>query len=265
MEDSKNADIVGKRVAVFPILPCGKCAMCAKEEYAGCVSYNYYGSRCDGGMQDYLLVKEDNLVFLPEGVSFEAGAMTEPMAVCLHAVKKASIDENTRVLIYGAGTIGMLCAMWAKHLGAVKVTVSDIDPNKLAMAARLGFPAVEKEETADVVIDASGACAALCDGIERLTPMGRMVLVGNTERDVTLPQGVYSKLLRKQLTLIGSWNSDYKTSSNDWTDSVRAVAEGVIDPTVLITHRLALTETERLLSLIDDRTEFYQKIMLEME
>ena len=265
VEDSTNPTLVGKRAAVFPILPCGACEFCAREEYANCVSYNYYGSRCDGGMQEYLLVKETNLVFLPDSVSYAAGAMLEPTAVCLHAMKKAEIGENTRVLIYGAGTIGMLCAMWAKHFGAKSVTLSDIDERKLAMAKELGFSVAAEDERADVVVEASGAGAALIGGIEHLAPFGKLILVGNTERDTVIPKEVYSKLLRKQLTVCGSWNSDYKRDCNDWVDSVRAIAQGSICPERLITHRFALSEASAMVELIDRRTELFQKIMMEMK
>lgn len=263
VEDSTNPSLVGKRAAVFPILPCGKCEFCAREEYANCVSYNYYGSRCDGGMQDYLLIKEENLVFLPDNVSYEAGAMTEPTAVCLHAMKKAKITKDTRALIYGAGTIGMLCAMWAKHFGAKSVTLSDIDEGKLAMAKALGFEVATGEEQADLVVEASGASAALLGGIDRVSPFGTLLLVGNTAKDVVIPKEAYSKILRKQLTLMGSWNSDYKQTCNDWADSVAAIASGSFDPTVLITHRFALTDAEALVKLINERGELFQKIMLE--
>ena len=263
VEDSTNPALVGKRAAVFPILPCGKCEFCAREEYANCVSYNYYGSRCDGGMQDYLLIKEENLVFLPDSVSFEAGAMTEPLAVCLHAVKKADIRKDTRVLVYGAGTIGMLCAMWAKHFGATTVQVCDIDDNKLDMARELGFEIDDGSLVPDLVIEASGAGPAILGAIERLAAFGTLLMVGNVHKDVQIPEALYGKILRKQLTLKGSWNSDYKKNCNDWAESVAAIAEGQIAPTRLITHRFSLAQTEELLTLIDSRREFFQKIMLE--
>lgn len=89
VKDSVNRELVGKRACAFPILPCGKCKFCQAQQWSSCINYDYYGSRRDGGMQSELLLKESNLVFLPDNVSYEAGAMIEPMAVCLHAIKKS--------------------------------------------------------------------------------------------------------------------------------------------------------------------------------
>ena len=130
--DSDDSALIGKRACVFPILPCGKCAFCEREEWANCVQYDYYGSRRDGGMQDYLLIKKENLIFLPDAVSDAAASMIEPTAVCLHAVKKADIQKGDTVTVYGAGTIGLLCAMWARAFGAKQVFISDIDQTRLS-------------------------------------------------------------------------------------------------------------------------------------
>ena len=235
VKDSKNAELVGKRACVFPILPCGECEFCKKQQWANCKSYSYYGSRRDGGMQSELLMKETNLVFLPDNVSFEAGSMIEPTAVCLHAVKKADINESRAVLIYGAGTIGMLCGMWAKAFGAKKVYISDPDEARMSMAKELGFDRYDGEEAdeVDVVIEASGATAAINDAIANCKAFGRIVLVGHGPKDVTLAHTNFVQILRKQLTVSGSWNSDFTDTVNDWKESVQAISEGRICPEML--------------------------------
>ena len=264
VEDSTNTVLIGKRAAVFPILPCGECEFCKKEEYANCVNYDYYGSRRDGGMQDYLLIKEENLVFLPDNVSYAAGAMAEPCAVTLHAAKKAQISAEDTVLVYGAGTIGLISAMWARHFGAKRVVVFDIDQKKLELARELGFDSVTDNDKPTVIIEASGAGAALNDAIARVSAFGRVVIVGNASRDMTVSVANYSQILRKQISLFGSWNSNYKTDDNDWSESIEAISKGYIDPERLVTHRLALDETDALLDLIGTKGKFFQKIIMEM-
>ena len=261
VEDSKKPELIGKRACVFPILPCGKCEFCTNEHWANCVQYDYYGSRRDGGMQDYLLVKEENLIFLPDSVSDAAASMIEPTAVCLHAVKKLHITPDTVVTVYGAGTIGLLSAMWARAFGAKRVCVFDVDRARLDFAMSLGFEE-SRDETPDVVIEASGAPAAVNAALEKIRAFGELVLVGNAERDVTLSQANYSKLLRKQLTLHGSWNADRSKNADDWKDSIDAIAAGKIDPERLITHRFALADGERAFALIGERKTFYNKITL---
>ena len=263
VEDSNDPALIGKRAAVFPILPCGTCEFCAREEWANCVKYDYYGSRRDGGMQDHLLVKKENLIFLPDEVSDAAGSMVEPMAVCLHAVKKAKIDKDSVVTVYGAGTIGVLCAMWARAFGAKQVYISDVDTARLEFAKSLGF-AVSADETPDIVIEASGAAAAVNASLEKIRAFGKLVIVGNTERDVTLTQAAYSKLLRKQLTVFGSWNADRRHDVDDWKDSIDAIAKGILNPELLITHRFPLAEADRAFAMIGERKTFYNKITLVM-
>lgn len=263
VKDSKNPSLIGKRACVFPILPCGECEFCKKQQWASCVHYDYYGSRRDGGMQSELLIKESNLVFLPDNVSYEAGAMVEPLAVCLHAVKKAEISESSRVLIYGAGTIGLLAGMWAKALGAGAVYISDPDESRRAMAAELGF-ALYEGEPINTVIEASGAAAALNDALTRCAAYGRIVLVGHGKKDVVLEHTAFVQILRKQLTVCGSWNSDFTDTVNDWKESVAALADGRISPECLITHKIPLAEADRAFRIIGERKEFYNKIMVVM-
>lgn len=259
--DSTDASLVGRRACVFPILPCGECVFCQKQQWASCTHYDYYGSRRDGGMQSELLIKESNLVFLPDSVSFEAGAMIEPMAVCLHAVKKAGITGESRVLIYGAGTIGLLCGMWARARGAGAVYFSDPDAARREGARALGF-SVYADEPIDAVIEASGAVSALDDAIARCEALGRIVLVGHGKKDVTITHARFVQILRKQLTLLGSWNSDFTDAENDWKESVQAIADSVIDPTPLITHRIPLEHADRAFAIIGEHKEPYNKIMV---
>ena len=263
VKDSLNKELIGKRACVFPILPCGECEFCKKEQWASCKSYSYYGSRRDGGMQSQLLMKETNLIFLPDEVSYEAGSMIEPTAVCLHAVKKAQIEKDDTVLIYGAGTIGLLCGMWAKALGAGKILFSDPDERRIDFAKGLGFDAYNGEE-ADRVIEASGAPAALNDAIKNTRAMGTIVLVGHSAKDVTLEHTNFVQILRKQLTVVGSWNSDKKHDVDDWQESIDAIANGTLDPEKMITHAIALEDADKAFNIIGERKEFYNKIVLVM-
>ena len=263
VKDSTNPELIGKRASVFPILPCMECEFCKKQQWASCKSYDYYGSRRDGGMQSLLLVKETNLVFLPDNVSFEEGAMTEPCAVCLHAVKKANISKGDSVLVYGAGTIGLLCGMWARALGAGAVYFSDPDESRCNMAQELGFE-VYGGQKINTVIEASGAGAALNDAIERCEPFGTIVLVGHGKKDTVIPHGLFVKILRKQLTITGSWNSDRNDENDDWSDSIIAMSQGKIDPKRLITHKIPLECSDKAFRIIGEGKEFYNKIMVVM-
>ena len=258
--DSYNKSLIGKRVCVFPLLPCYKCNFCKRQQYANCISYDYYGSRRDGGNQSYLAVKIKNLIFLPDSVSFEAGAMIEPLAVCLHAVKKLNVRSGDSVAIYGAGTIGLLCGEWAKYFGAKDVYFIDIDEQKLEFAESLGFSRYNGVEV-DYAIECSGAQACFNSAINVVKAFSKIALVGNAGGDITIKKETYSKLLRKQLTLVGNWNSDFNPLNNDWVESINVIAQGGINPEKIITHRIELSNGEKAYDVIKNK-EFYNKIMV---
>ena len=261
IEDSYDKSKIGKKVCIFPIKPCFNCDSCKEQNYANCVGYDYYGSRCDGGMQDYVVAKDFNLIELPDNISFHAGAMVEPTAVCLHAVKK--FDLNGKVVkVYGAGTIGLLCCMLAKVRGAKEVIVFDVDVKKMALAESLGFKA--SKNAPDIIIDASGAMPAVESAIKEIKPFGEVLLVGNAHKDMVFKVDTYSQILRKQLTIKGSWNSDFKELENDWKDAIRLISKGEIKPELLITHVYKLQDADKAFDMIKERKETYNKVMVEM-
>ena len=112
---------LGKRVGVFPLIPCKECSPCRKKQYEMCQHYNYLGSRTDGGFAEYVTVPEWNLIELPANVSFEQAAMMEPMAVALHSIRKCQVTKEDTVAVCGLGTIGLFVVMFLKQMGCKKV------------------------------------------------------------------------------------------------------------------------------------------------
>ena len=244
----KDADpaLSGKRFAVFPLLPCRACEPCAMEEYAQCKHYDYYGSRRDGGFAEYLCVKTWNLVPIPDGVSFAEAAMCEPCAVAFHALGQFGVTPGETVLIFGAGTIGLLLAKVAKAQGAGKVILADIDPKKLDFAKKLGFTdvidssgdateqvnALTSGRGADFVIEGTGVSPALENCLKCAATFGKIVLMGNPIKEMTLSQKAYWEILRKQLTLKGTWNSSYSDKKNDWVAALGAMPSLNLNETI---------------------------------
>ena len=113
---------VGKRVGIFPLIPCRKCDPCQHELYEMCKNYNYLGSRCDGAFAEYVTVPVANLIELPDNVSFQAAAMLEPMAVAVHAMRAMEKElvkykNSIQIAVCGVGTIGLLLCMVLKASG----------------------------------------------------------------------------------------------------------------------------------------------------
>ncbi len=265
VELDPEGELTGKRVAVFPLLPCFECESCKAENYALCSDYDYYGSRRDGGMAEYLAVKRFNILELPDCVSLEAGAMCEPSAVARHAVKKLGDLGGKSLLISGAGPIGLIAAMWARNSGAEKVYFFDIDERKIEAAKTFGFSEYKDGVAVDLCIEGTGASAALARCLGALKPFGQIVLMGNPSGKIELTQNEYWHILRKELRLLGTWNSSFGEKQNDWRDAIKGMSEGVISPELLITHRVKLENYMSAFEMMRDRREFYQKVMLEVE
>lgn len=255
----------GSKVAVFPLLPCFKCASCQDEKYATCKNYNYYGSRRDGGMSEYLAVKRWNLLTIPKGVSLQEGAMCEPVSVARHAVSKLSICRGDHLLISGAGPIGLIAGQWAKFFGAKEVYYFDIDPQKISFAKTIGFSEYAPGTPIDCVIEGTGHPDALTKCLEAISPGGQMVWMGNPLGPMNLTQNAYWQILRKELTVNGTWNSSYSEKENDWKESLSAMAQGTICVKPLITHVFPLKDFEKAFVLMKNKTEYYNKVMLSIQ
>lgn len=263
VSDAKNR-LTGKKVVIFPLLPCFKCESCKNEKYATCENYDYYGSRRDGGMSEYVAVKRWNLLLMPDKLSYEEGAMCEPVSVARHAVRKLELRQGDSLLISGAGPIGIIAGQWAKAFGAEKVYYFDIDPRKLAFAKEMGFLEYTPGVKIDCAIEGTGFSDALSKCLQAIDPSGKMVFMGNPSGEITLSQNAYWHILRKELKIFGTWNSSYNEQENDWKESLKAMSEGIINVKPLITNKFPLSECNAAFEMMRDRKEFFNKVMLMM-
>ena len=268
---------LGRKAAVFPLLPCMKCQACQIGEYAQCKDYNYFGSRCDGGFAEYIAVPVWNLVMVPDCLSYEEAAMAEPAAVAIHALRQAGIEINDSVAIFGAGPIGLMLGQWAKAWGAGKVLLTDIDEGKIAFAKEMGFENVWNSKNgdpvkwihemtgnqgADLAVEGAGASATLEQCLGCVRPFGRIVAMGNPAGDMKISQKAYWELLRKQLKISGTWNSSFVSlPKNDWELAINAMAKGMIAVKPFITHRFPLEKCNEAFAMVKDRTAFFNKVM----
>ncbi len=271
----------GEPVAVFPLLWCGRCAACERGAYVQCHDYDYLGSRRDGGFAECVVAPRRNLIRVPDGVSIEEAAMTEPAAVALHALKRAGgCTPGETVAVFGLGPIGLMVAQWARAMGASQVVLFDIAPPKVELARRLGFPlafdsrerdAVEtlgsltSGEGAHVSFDAAGAPPALIAALRAARRGGRVVILGNPSGDVTLPAALISQLMRREAAVFATWNSDYSAVGNDddWRASLDAMAAKKLDLRPLITHRVPLSDSRGVLEAMRDGRGFFEKVLIQ--
>ncbi len=269
--------LVGRLVSVFPLIPCRTCGPCSAGMIHLCADYDYIGSRRDGAFAEYVAAPVPNLLSVPDGVDAESAAMTEPAAVALHALRQARVDAGDTVWVIGAGPIGVLVAKWAGILGA-RVFVADIDFSKLALARdwagaevldASASDAVEwvKQQTsgvgADICVDAVGVPAAAAQALRGCRPRGSVVWLGNPSGEMAFSQSDYWMILRKELRVTGSWNSEYGSFPKcEWRVVLQAMASGQLDPKPLITHRVGLPNLSALLQRVHAGNERATKIMM---
>ncbi len=257
-----KGEMTGKNVAVFPLLPCFKCKSCAEGHYATCENYDYYGSRRNGGMTEYINIKRRNALPMPNGLSYEEGALCEPVSVGRHAVLKLNIQKGDKMFVSGAGFIGLVAGMWAKLFGAEQVYYIDIDSRKIDFAKKMGFDEYSDGITIDCALEGTGNSNALEQCLKSVKPGGRVVLMGNPSGSVNMSQNTYWYILRKELTAFGTWNSSFNDRENDWKESLNAMAEGTINIKPLITHKFPLSECNKAFDMIKNGDEFYNKVIL---
>ncbi len=278
--DEVDQALLHKKAAVFPLLPCHKCDMCEVGEYASCRSYNYFGSRCDGGFAEYIAVPTWNLVMCDGELSYEEMAMAEPAAVSLHALSRAGVCLGDNVAIFGAGAIGLMLASFAQVWGAGKVILLDIDAQKLEFARKAGFPyAVNNGNTnwqeciqeitqgrgVDIAVEGAGVAATYAGCLNIVKPQGKVVLMGNPASGMELSQKDYWEILRKQLVITGTWNSSYTRQRNDWETVLNVMASGKLDVKPFITHRFPLKDIENAFEMVRDKKEFSNRVVFIME
>ena len=136
----------GTLVTVYPYLGCGTCACCKRGEVHLCEHINLIGIDSNGGMAEYVVVPEDSIYLAPQGIKPELAAFIEPVGITVHAVRKGGYKKGSSVVIFGAGAIGMSCALTLRHFGAEKILVIDPVESRIQLAARLGFDIVPTEK-----------------------------------------------------------------------------------------------------------------------
>lgn len=263
-----DEELLGKKTAIFPLMPCFECDACESEEYAQCSNYNYFGSRCDGGYSEYLLVPKWNLVLFDDKLDYKIAALCEPGAVAIHSVNIGDLHNGDSVAISGTGTIGMMIALVANKKGA-DVTVIGRSSESLEFSKKLGLKTLLTSElenkTFDKVYEVVGNNESINQSISICDNFGTIVLVGNPKDNVNLDKQIYWKILRKQLVLKGIWNSSYNQKVNDWKEILELMVEGTIPFDTLISKEYHMSEFEDAFDYIMNSKEKKLKVMFKNE
>ncbi len=269
---------IGKRVGVYPLIPCGECVPCRRRQYEMCRNYNYLGSRCNGGFAEYVAVPVRNLIELPAGIGFEEAAMLEPMAVAVHAIRQINLAGHETVAVIGLGTIGLLLTMFLRDMGMERILAVGNKDFQKNMVAKQGISAEDYCDSRlepvdewlqrasgnggpDVIFECVGKQETVACAVRNVTAGGKVQLIGNPASDILLERNLYWKILRNQLTVKGSWNSSFThDESDDWHYVLSRLAEKRIDPRQYITQSYPLERLEEGFHIMRDKSQEYVKI-----
>ncbi len=245
----------GMRVAVAPLLPCGECASCMLGRPALCSGYSFVGSRQQGALAEYVAVPAANAVPVPDGVSLRDAALVEPLTVAIHGIDRVTIPEGARVAVFGAGVIGLLTVMVLRARGVTDIVAIDVQPDKLALAARSGATATILAEGSNVVdwfaaerlpevcVETAGTPMTRAQALEYCAKGGSVVFVGTSSKDSVLVAPVFEKILRGELLVTGSWMSySAPFPGHEWTEALELIASGAVQVEPLVSREYSLAD-----------------------
>ena len=249
--ESVDPSRIGQRVSIEPQRPDPESAETRRGDYNLCPHMRFFGTPpVDGALCDYVTIGATFAHPVPDTVSDDAAALCEPLSVGIAALRKAGIGKGSRVLVAGAGPIGIVVVQLARAYGATDIAVSDPDGSRRNQARANGAtvmldPAADESGCDfDAFIDASGAPAAVTTGIRALRPAGTAVLVGSGAESMDLPTQL---IQNRELTLTGVFRY-----ANTWPEAIALVESGRVDLDSMVTARFPL---ERAAQALDsDRT-----------
>ena len=248
---------VGQKVVVRPLDHCGDCPACDAGHVHICHKLKFLGLDTDGAMQDIWNVPAHTLHVLPDDLRMDHAALIEPVAVACHDVRLSALKPGEDVLVIGGGPIGILCAMVARDAGG-KVVLSEVNPNRLTIAEKLGFDTVNPAEEdlpaainaktgdkgADVVFEVSGTQPGVDAMTACASTRGRIVMVAI---HAAKPQIDMFQFFWRELKLIGARVYE----PEDYEKAIQIITSGGVDADTVITDVSPLADIQAAFEALD--------------
>lgn len=265
----------GTRVSLEPGVPCGRCENCKRGRYNLCPDIFFMASAPHehGAFREYIAYDANFIYPIPDNISFDEGAMMEPLAAAIFALRRADIKPGSSIVILGAGPIGLLIIQLARASGAIKIIVSDVNKTRLKLAEEFGatfvidvsrtslpdkIASLTYDHGADIVIEAAGHIEThkLC--LEIAKRGGTIVFVGWTNESL-IPLDVH-KIGVKELDVRGMFRY-----CNTYPEAISLVSSGRVNVNKLITHKYKLQDVEKAILFAAKRSEGTIKIVVNTE
>lgn len=262
---------VGDRVAVEPGVTCGQCDYCKSGRYNLCPDVVFLATPpVNGAWAEYIVMPSDYLFILPDAMSYEEGAMLEPLSVGFHAMMRGKVQPFDRVLITGLGPIGLLAGQAAKLFGVSEIYGTDVVPFRRQLAMEMGFTAAldpVKENVGQrlneltngfgvtLVVESSGNARAMADTIKWVRRGGRIVFVG-LPADSAIPMDM-GQFIDGEIDAYGVFRY-----ANTYPAAIQALQHSSLDIEKIVTHRFALTDTQEALEVARKEKDTSIKVMI---
>jgi 2-desacetyl-2-hydroxyethyl bacteriochlorophyllide A dehydrogenase len=260
----------GDEVVVEPIARCGRCDRCVQGDYHLCPYVQLFGIHLPGGMADTMVVPQYCLYRLPAGLGPEIGAMAEPLAVGVHAARLGNVGRGSRVLVLGAGAVGLLAAVACKHLGADDVAITARHDHQKRMATTLGCDqvldpaavgAIEGEPSV-VIETVGGSASTIEDGMLALAKGGSLIVIGLFDQPLTIDP---LTLIVKEAHLVGCMVYNRPGRSADFEVALEILAGRKAELAGLVTHTFAIDDVQAAFETASDKRSGAIKVLLSSE
>lgn len=264
---------VGQKVTIEPQVVCGQCYPCRHERYNLCQELKVMGFQTTGTASEYFAVDASKITPIPQEMSYDEGAMIEPLAVAVHAVRQVGDVTGMNIIVIGAGPIGNLVSQAAKGMGAAKVMVTDVSDLRLELARKCGvdicvntrnkdFGEAMMEafgpDKADIIYDCAGNDVTMNQAIKHARKGSTIVLVA-----------VFAGMGEVDLALLNDHELDLKTTMmyihSDYVDAIRLLQERKVLLTPLISEHFPFREYQKAYEFIDANRETTMKVIINVD
>ena len=263
----------GRKVTVEPQVFCGQCHPCTHGKYYLCESLKVMGFQTTGAASEYFAVDASKVTPLPDDMSYDEGAMIEPLAVTVHAAKRPGDVKGKKIAVIGAGPIGILLTQTLKALGAEKVMITDISDYRLSLAKECGadfaYNTGKKDfaealiecfgpDKADIIYDCAGNNVTMNQAIQNARKGSIIVLVA-----------VFADTAKVDLAKLNDSELDLNTSMmynhSDYVEAIKLVSEGKIELKPLISKHFPFKNYLDAYKYIDNTREFTMKVLIDVD
>ena len=265
--------VVGQKVTIEPQVFCGKCYLCRHGKYNLCENLKVMGFQTTGTASEYFVTDASKITPIPDEMSFEEGAMIEPLAVAVHGVKQIGDVTGLNIAVLGAGPIGNLVAQTAKGLGATKVMITDISDFRLEKAKECGVDVcvnTKNKDFGEAMVEAFGPDKAdvIYDCAGNNITMGQAIKYARKGSIIVLV-AVFAGMAEVDLAVMNDHELDMKSSMmyrhEDYLDAIQLVNQGKVQLKPLISKTFAFRDYSKAYQYIDNNRENTMKVIINVQ